>query len=628
MAENKLNDREILLVEDKRSGRLRAVAGMSEDGKRIKTVDPVMKNEAQFMNVKKGSRELNDFFKAFVAGAKNPSDTAFYRMGTNGLEQGVQILSGLINHQPDSRNVAESRIDPKHYMKPEAPKILFAVDEQGRLKVVTGGDDGNGKLKTADPTKENAGNFLQFDTHGNPLENFFKKFAEQAQHPSHTGFYAVAAGAVEKIAAFFDKIIKIDSADRVLDPYRVTQEGKMQEPAQGKFQPLDLNRLDWNKVDKMGLLGDDLAGALKAMAYGHKSPGLVDVKNEIDGQEITGKARLSLVERPDGSLEIQQHPWQEKPDFGKPFLGVQFTDEDIHNFQQSGNGGRVFYLEATPGGERVPSLVSLDRITNRFEAVPLSDIQIQQTLKGVTLSDDQQQRLKNGEGVLVEDMKKNVKPGEADTGEKITRIVQYNAAKRNFDFLFTPEQKEQHRQERQTKQAAAGEDGQPLKARKVGDVWVRPVQGGVALSPEQFNKVCAGDPVWLEGMQKTPPKVKEGAEQKVEATDKKGQKYDAWVWIDKDKGHVRHTTKHPDQQRAIEAKAAAKQGVGAKPAAGAEAQVAVNNDGKTHEPTKHAQSSGEPLKKGQTQPTAKQIEKQQRQSPAAPRKGKGRSVGQ
>ena len=106
----------------------------------------------------------------------------------------------------------------------------------------------------------------------------------------------------------------------------------------------------------------------------------------------------------------------------------------------------------------------------------------------------------------------------------------------------------------------------------------------------------------------------------------------AWVWPDPEKGHVRHTSKHPDQIRAIKAKQATKEGQNVKPGAGHKTQVAVNNDGKTNEATKHAQGKGEPLKSGQTNPTAKQDEKkkesqQRKQSPAAPKKGKSKGVG-
>ena len=502
-------------------------------------------------------------------------------------------------------------------IKNEEPKVLLTQGEDGKLKAVTGiGEDG--KLKTTDPTKENADSFFKFDTHGNALDNFFKKFSEQSNHPSHTGLYAVVGSAVDKVATFLDKVIQVNPDDKVLDPYKVNPDGQVQEPGQGKYQPLDLNKVDWKEAEKLGISGDDLRDTLKAMAYGHKSPGLVDIKTEIDGQEFSVKARLSLEQQPDGSIKILTHPKQEQPDFDKPFMGVTFTEKDIEQFKQTGNGGRVFDLELAPGGEKVPSLVSLDKLTNRFEAVALSDIYIPQTLKNAPLSEEQQNGLRRGEGVLIEGMDKRVKLGEEPS--KINRIIQYNAANRNFDFRFTPEQREQHRQERQAKQGQ--DENKPLKARKVGDIWVRPVQGGVELSREQFKQLCDGKPIWVEGMQKPQPKPKEGVQQ-VETTDKKGQKYNAWVWPDPEKGHVRHTSKHPDEIKATQK---------VTPTEAHKTQVAVNNDGKTNEATK--QTSGEPLKKGQSQPTEKQAEKkqekkqerEQKQSPKAPKKGKGKGV--
>ena len=170
------------------------------------------------------------------------------------------------------------------------------------------------------------------------------------------------------------------------------------------------------------------------------------------------------------------------------------------------------------------------------------------------------------------------------------------------------------------------------KARKLGEIWVYSKQGGVQLSRKDFTKLCNKEPVFVEGMQSQKPKQQADASgsQKVEATDQKGQKYNAWVWIDESKNKVRHTSKHPDQVRAIEAKQAAKDTQKVTPAAGFETQAAVNNQGKTNEATKH---SKEPLKQGQTQPTVKQVEKkeqkqqqEQKQSPAAPKKSKGRKM--
>ncbi len=282
-------------------------------------------------------------------------------------------------------------------VKNEDPKVLLTQGEDGKMKAIAG-EGKDGKLRTVDPTKENADNFLKIDTRGNALENFFMKFSAQFKNPSHTGIYTVSAKAVDKMVAFMEKIVKIDPADKVLDPYRVTPEGKMQEQAPGKYQPLDLNKLDWKEVDKLGLSGESLQDALKAMSYGHKSPGLLEIRMEIDGKELQAKARLSFEQQPDGTIKIQTHPFQEKPDFEKPFMGVLFTPDEQKQFTTTGHGGRVFELEMAPGGEKVPALISLDKITNRFEAVPLSEIQIPKVLKGVELSEKQQEGLKTGRG--------------------------------------------------------------------------------------------------------------------------------------------------------------------------------------------------------------------------------------
>lgn len=193
------------------------------------------------------------------------------------------------------------------------------------------------------------------------------------------------------------------------------------------------------------------------MVYGHKSPGLVDIKPVIDGQEFPMQARLSLEQQADGSIKIVTHPKQEQPDFKKPFMGVVFTQQDKEEFQKAGHGGRVFELEPVAGGEKVPSLISLDKLTNRFEAVALKDIYIAQTLKNAPLSPQQQQGLKEGKAVWVEGMDKRVKQGEQP--EKISRFVQYNAANKNFDFKFSDEQRQQFNQDRRAKQGEGKEQG-------------------------------------------------------------------------------------------------------------------------------------------------------------------------
>lgn len=611
MDESILKDQNILLVKEKDSNELKAAASIGKNGK-METVEAKAENASWFLTFDRSNGdELAGIMSDFNRRASNEKNYQLFQVHYGKFEKLKEGLEEVLSlpHNPEGKDLLKKyEVNPKDFAAKqvaEDPKVLLTQDEDGKLKAIAG-EGKDGKLKTVDPTKENAGDFLRIDTRGNALENFFKKFSEQLKNPSHTGIYAVSANAVDKLAVFFDKIIKINPADKVLDPYRVTPEGKIQEQAQGKYQPLDLNKLDWKEADKLGLSAQSLQDALKAMSYGHKSPGLIEVRMEIDGKELQAKARLSLEQQPDGTIKIHTHPFQEKPDFEKPFLGILFTPDEQKQLATTGHGGRVFELEMTPGGEKVPALVSLDKITNRIEAVPLSEIQIPKVLKGVELSEKQQEGLKNGQGVLVENMDKKPRPGE-EPGGRITRIVQYNAVNKNFDFLFTPEQRQQHQQERAAKaeQKTAPDDNQPLKARKAGKVWVRPVQGGVELTREQFKELLNNKPVWVEGMQRQQPK-QEGAKQ-IETTDQKGQKYNAWVWPDQDAGRIRHTSLPPEQWKETQVK---KQ---AQPSEGFKTQVAVNNEGKTNEATKQ---STEPLKKGQTQPTEKQQEKREQQQSA------------
>jgi hypothetical protein len=631
MDESKLKDQNILLVKEKGGNELKAVAGIDRNGK-VELVEAKAENASRFLAFDRNNgNELEGIMSDFNRQTNNSKNFQLFQVRYGKFEKLKEGLEEALSlpHSIEAKKLLKPYlINPKEFAEKqtvsEATRVLLMADENGKMKAVAGVDK-DGKVKTVAPTKENADSFLQIDTRGNALENFFKKFSAQFKHPSHTGIYAVSANAVDKIAAFMEKIIKINPEDKVLDPYRVTPEGKMQEQAQGKYQPLDLNKLDWKEVDKLGLSGQSLQDALKAMSYGHKSPGLLEIRMEIDGKELQAKARLSFEQQADGSIKIQTHPFQEKPDFEKPFMGVVFTPDEQKQLTATGHGGRVFELEMTPGGEKVPALVSLDKMTNRIEAVPLSEIQIPKMLKGVELSDKQQEELRSGQGVLVENMDKKQRPGE-ESGGKITRIVQYNAVNKNFDFLFTPEQCQQHQQERVAKaeQKTGQDDNAPLKARKVGDVWVRPVQGGVELTREQFKDLLNNKPVFVEGMvnQNAKPKQEEGVKQ-VETTDQKGQKYNAWVWPDQDAGRIRHTSLPPEQWKEVQTQ---KQ---AQPAEGFKTQVAVNNEGKTNEATKQ---STEPLKKGQTHPTEKQAEKkeqkkeEQRKSPAKPKKSTGHKM--
>ena len=84
-------------------------------------------------------------------------------------------------------------------------------------------------------------------------------------------------------------------------------------------------------------------------------------------------------------------------------------------------------------------------------------------------------------------------------------------------------------------------------------------------------------------------------------TDKKGQKFNAYVRPNHEKAKFDFSRKRPEQSQIHEIQ----------PDNASRTQVAVNSEGKTHEATKHV---GEPLQRGQTAPANTDQQRRQQQA--------------
>ena len=474
-------------------------------------------------------------------------------------------------------------------------KVLLMRDEGegNKLKVVKGVDK-KGKIDAIDPMKAKESDFLVIDKHADPIENFFKNFFNQAKNPSHTGFYAVTVD-------MLDKIVHMKEED--LEKYRINpkdylskeqeqsaketkqestkeqvtekKEEKMDAPTEQKteFKQFDTNRIPESEYQKYGIKPENIEGELKAMSYGYKSPHLVDINPNIEGVDYPMKARLSLEEQPDGSLKFIPHPQQQQVDLEKPFQGIMLPNDVKENLLATGNGGRVVELEPRPG-EKMPSLISIDKLTNRLEAVPLDKLTVSQNLKGAELSPEQQQALKEGKKVLVEEMTSKKTIG-TDNPRKFDAYVQFNAAKGGYDFSYDGLDRNKYQQNNKQEQGQNQEqqNGVRIPKRLLG----------VDLTEDQQNKLRDNKAVYVQGMLK----------------DAKGEPFNAYVKVNHEKGKLDFLKWNPEKAK--------KQGADVKVAEGNKTQVAVNSQGKTNEATKH---SKEPLKQGQQKPTENQEQKQ------------------
>lgn len=470
-------------------------------------------------------------------------------------------------------------------------KVLLMRDEGegNKLKVVKGIDK-KGKIDAIDPMKAKESDFLTIDKHADPIENFFKNFFNQAKNPSHTGFYAVTVDMLDKILHIKEEDLqkyRINPKDYMNQQEQSTKESEKQVQPEKKeekmdatteqkteFKQFDTSRIPESEYQKYGIKPENLKDELNAMSYGYKSPHLVNINPKIEGVDYPMKARLSLEEQPDGNLKFVPHPQQQQVDLEKPFQGIMLPNDVKENLLATGNSGRVVELQPTPNGEKVPSLVSIDKLTNRLEAVPLDKLTVSQNLKGVELSPEQQQALKEGKKVLVEGMTSKKTIG-TDNPKKFDAYVQFNAAKGGYDFSYDglDRNKYQQNNKQQQNQSEVQQNNVRIPKKLLG----------VDLSEDQQSKLRENKAVYVQGM------VKDG----------KGEPFNAYVKVNTEKGKLDFFKWNPDRAK--------KQGAEVKPAEASKTQVAVNSQGKTNEATKH---SKEPLKQGQQKPTENQEQKQ------------------
>ena len=234
--------------------------------------------------------------------------------------------------------------------------------------------------------------------------------------------------------------------------------------------------------------------------------------------------------------------------------------------------GRVVDLTNTKTGELMPSIISIDRLTNDVIALRTDFIKIPDEIKGVKLNDEQKQTLMEGKPLQLEGM-------ISKKGTEFSATVQFNADKRYVEFLFDRTGNNQQSQNNQQK----SQQNQSQEAPRIFR--------GKELDDEQYNKFKAGLTVYVDGL-----------------VDKKGQKYQGYITLNKETGKTDFSFQNPDKLKAQ-----------AKPTEAHKTQTAVNSEGKTNEATKNIK---EPLKSGQQRPKNKQQQEQQ-EKPKAPAKSKG-----
>ena len=517
--------------------------------------------------------------------------------------------------------------------------VLIVRDEKtGEISVVAG-LNADGSPKRTPAKAENAQSFLQFDRHGDVLDNFFKNFFRQCKEPSRFGFYRVAADQADKLLVVIKDLLKDPEGNKeMLAPHKVDTSGyekkvqeeqsaeKQEQPGQKQddepkkqeemeqkneqnqenpqqaqsnrgYQPIDESKINWKELEeKWGVKRDDLekSGNLDRMLNYGKSD-LVRVSPNFGGEAFELDARLSFKKDGEGNVSLVPH-FIRKEQKLDDYKEHKFSDDDRKNLRETGNLGRVVDIEDRETGEIIPSYISIDRKTNEITDIPASRVRIPERIGKTEITTQERDMLRAG--LPVRD-----KLIERNDGRKFVTTLQVNVEQRGVEFVPGTGKSPRTAQTQETKgdtsksQAQGGENAAQTKKEQRRNTWtnedgsIRPISkwSGVSFTDQQKADYVAGKAVKLENV-----------------TDKQGFHATMYIKFNPEKGRPYRYDTNPDNAQQVA------------PSNESRTQVAVNNDGKTNEATKNLR---EPLQKGQTNP--KDARQQQQQEKPQKKTGKG-----
>ena len=460
-----------------------------------------------------------------------------------------------------------------------------AEGNQGKLKAVTEMDD-DGNVLTVDPTASNLAGLFDVNTNESALEAFFRKFLEHTQDPVKTGISEIfiMSGSV------LNKLIKIDLDPQLLANYRVDPSEALskleQRPDGPRFEPMDLAKIDTEDMNHKGIRMEDLEPYLKAMSYGHKSHGLIEMHPEMEsgGMRVTTKGRVSLEEQADGTLKVIPHYYRENCDLDSPFHGV-LLDEDIkRNITETRHAGKVVDLELEPG-VKTPCYISRDKWTNELVAMPVSEIAKRDAIKNAVLSAGKQLDFYSGSKVLLEGY-------TTRSGYKRDAYIQIDASERNIEFDHSGLDRRRYQDNnRDVYRQKRAEQGNPLPDGQSG-LFIPRRLFGVEVPQEAYNQ-------WQEALN-FPEKRSD-----VKAAYMRGLKFpdtpepqNRWVKPNYEQGAFKYYRWNPDYSR--------------------KQQTATQKLDQSPTQTPAADRTGQ---------TAPQKQSRQEQRPTAPRRRSGKSKG-
>lgn len=422
------------------------------------------------------------------------------------------------------KNVRDEPLKPQVSENEQMSDIVFILDKMELILQAVSKIGKDGKYSTVPADKEHSNSFLKIDRYANMFENFVKNFWSQLKDPTRFGILSVKADtldspevkqAIEDLAAgkqtkavedFLKKyeIVPRDKENQSINNQNQEEMAKknetQQQAAQGdgtQQQPqyrYNESMINWEELKNFGLSREYLMerGLLDQMLRGYKTNQVVPISMNFGSAVLRTDARLSFQQSVGGPIVLGIHGIRQKPELERPYFGHIFSEEDKKNLLETGNMGRVVELKGR-NGEYIPSFISIDKLTNEVVAMRAENAYIPQEIKGVKLTDQEINDLREGKKVFIEGMISN-------NGKEFDAHIQVNAERRGIEYIFENDK-----------------------------LFNRQSLGGVELTKQQIEDLNAGKAIFVEGMER-----------------KDGELFSSYVKLDEATGRPSYTRYNPD----------------------------------------------------------------------------------
>ncbi len=422
------------------------------------------------------------------------------------------------------KNVRDDPSKTQVTENPQMSDIVLVLDKMELLIQAVSEINKNGKYSTVPADKEHQNSFLKIDRYATFFENFLKNFWSQLKDPTHFGLFTMKEEEFDKpeVKQAIEDLAegkKTKAVEEFLKKYEITpknqteqsinnqnseamaKKNQTQQPVveandqqQNNQYRYNESMINWDQLKNFGLSREYLQerGLLDSMLKGYKTNQLVPINLNFGSAVLRTDARLSLQQSNTGEVVLAIHGIRKQPELERPYFGHIFSEEDKKNLLETGNMGRVVELKGR-NGEYIPSFISLDKMTNEVVAMRAENVYIPNEIKGVQLTDQEKNDLREGKKVYIEGM-------TAKSGNEFNAHIQVSAERRGIDFIFENDR-----------------------------IFNRTALGGVELTKQQIEDLNAGKAIFVEDMQR-----------------KDGELFSSYVKLDEATGRPNYTRYNPD----------------------------------------------------------------------------------